>query len=81
MWGWHNLRHNFITYALNAGVPIHKVAAIVGHSTTAMTAGYADLTTPTAVQPAAAPALTAEDLIAGMSEAEKKKLARRLLGL
>lgn len=81
VWGWHNLRHNFITYALNAGVPIHKVAAIVGHSTTAMTAGYADLTTPTAVQPAAAPALTAEDLIAGMSEAEKKKLARRLLGL
>jgi len=90
VWGWHNLRHNFITYALNAGVPIHKVAAIVGHSTTAMTAGYADLTTKTAEEPPApaalpqptdAPALTAEALIAGMSEAEKKELASRLLGL
>ena len=83
VWGWHNLRHNFITYALNAGVPIHKVAAIVGHSTTAMTTGYADLTTKTAAlpQPTDAPALTAEALIAGMSEADKKELARRLLGL
>lgn len=48
IWGWHNLRHNFITSALNAGVPLHKVSAIVGHSSTAMTTGYADLTTRTA---------------------------------
>ena len=65
------------------GEAARKVAAIVGHSTTAMTTGYADLTTQTAAlpRPTDAPALTAEALIAGMSEADKKELARRLLGL
>ena len=47
VWGWHNLRHHFITCALNQGVPLHKVAAIVGHQTTAITTGYADMTTRT----------------------------------
>jgi len=90
VWGWHNLRHNFITYALNAGVPIHKVQAIVGHSTTAMTAGYADLTTQTdrkhkpaaGLLPSAQPtALTPDAIIAALGEAERKELARKLLGL
>ena len=94
VWGWHNLRHNFITYALNSGVPIHKVAAIVGHSTTAMTAGYADLTTHTgrdrgyaaagllsnvATPPVAK--LTPDAIIAALNEDERKELARKLLGL
>ena len=94
VWGWHNLRHNFITYALNSGVPIHKVQAIVGHSTTAMTAGYADLTTHTgherghnaaqllpnvATLPAAK--LTPDAIIAALNEDERKELARKLLGL
>ena len=94
VWGWHNLRHNFITYALNSGVPIHKVQAIVGHSTTAMTAEYADLTTRTgrergynAVEllpnTATPPAvkLTPDAIIAALNEDERKELARKLLGL
>ncbi len=94
VWGWHNLRHNFITHALNNGVPIHKVAAIVGHSATAMTAGYADLTTQTgrkqphaaALMPptetiAPAVAMTPDAIIAALNEEERKELARKLLGL
>lgn len=46
-WGWHNLRHHFITCALNAGVPVEKVAQIVGHKTVAMTVKYADMRTDT----------------------------------
>jgi len=50
VWGWHNLRHHFITCALNAGVPVHKVAAIVGHQVTAITTGYADMRTDAGMQ-------------------------------
>ena len=88
IWGWHNLRHHFITCALNQGVPIHKVSAIVGHSTTEMTADYADLRTATnatagtpVALPPSAPTMTAEDFISTLNEAERKELARKLLGL
>lgn len=88
IWGWHNLRHHFITCALNNGVPIHKVSAIVGHSTIEMTAGYADLRTATHLTPnapmalpASTPKMTADDLISTLSDAERKELARKLLGL
>lgn len=88
IWGWHNLRHHFITCALNNGVPIHKVSAIVGHSTTEMTAGYADLKTVThsiastaVALPPNTPQMTAEDFINTLSDVERKELARKLLGL
>lgn len=83
IWGWHNLRHNFITCALNNGVPIHKVASIVGHKTINITAGYADTQTDTrpATQLPAPAAPSIDAIIAGMSEADRKKLAAKLLGL
>ena len=39
----HDLRHTFITHALDRGVPILVVARIVGHATTYMTERYAHL--------------------------------------
>ena len=77
VWGWHNLRHHFITCALNRGVPLHKVSAIVGHATTEMTAGYADMATPTANILPVADKL--DDLIANMTPTQKMALARKLL--
>ena len=84
IWGWHNLRHNFITVALNNGVPLHKVSAIVGHSTTSMTASYADMGTKTGRR-STAKALpekpSTDAFIASLSASERKDLARKLLGL
>ncbi len=89
VWGWHNLRHHFITCALNRGVPLHKVAAIVGHSNTAITTGYADTRTDTerrkrdraalAVAPAAKP--TVDEFVSRLTDEQRKELARKLLGL
>ena len=85
IWGWHNLRHNFITCALNNGVPLYKVAAIVGHQTTRMTAGYADTETDTRPTSAAlAPArkaLTVDEIVSTLTDTQRKELARKLLGL
>ena len=36
----HSLRHTFVSFAANAGVPLHVVASIVGHESTAMTRHY-----------------------------------------
>ena len=36
----HSLRHTFVSFAANAGVPLAVVQAIVGHATTAMTRRY-----------------------------------------
>ena len=36
----HSLRHTFVSFAANAGVPLHAVQAIVGHSSPAMTRHY-----------------------------------------
>lgn len=36
----HSLRHTFVSFAANAGVPLHIVQSIVGHSSTAMTRHY-----------------------------------------
>ena len=36
----HSLRHTFISFAANAGVPLHIVQSIVGHESTAMTRHY-----------------------------------------
>ena len=36
----HSLRHTFVSLAANAGVPLPVIAAIVGHSSTAMTRHY-----------------------------------------
>ena len=36
----HSLRHSFVSFAANAGVPLHIVASIVGHESTAMTRHY-----------------------------------------
>ena len=36
----HSLRHTFVTFAANAGVPLHIVQSIVGHVSTAMTRHY-----------------------------------------
>lgn len=38
--GFHSLRHTFVSMAANAGVPLHIVQAIVGHTNTAMTTHY-----------------------------------------
>ena len=38
--GFHSLRHTFVSLCANAGVPLHIVQAIVGHTNTAMTAHY-----------------------------------------
>ena len=85
IWGWHNLRHNFITCALNNGVPIHKVAAIVGHGTTEITAGYADTQTDTrkattALEPIRKKSAV-DDFISRLTDEQRKELARKLLDL
>ncbi len=36
----HSLRHSFVSFAVNAGVPIAAVQAIVGHASSAMTRHY-----------------------------------------
>ena len=36
----HSLRHTFVSFAANAGVPLHVVQLIVGHESTAMTRHY-----------------------------------------
>ena len=36
----HSLRHTFVSFAANAGIPLHFVQAIVGHESTAMTRHY-----------------------------------------
>ena len=36
----HSLRHSFVSFAANAGVPLHVVQSIVGHGSTAMTRHY-----------------------------------------
>ena len=33
-------RHTFVSFAANAGVPLHIVQSIVGHESTAMTRHY-----------------------------------------
>ena len=38
--GFHSLRHTFVSLCANAGVPLHIVQAIVGHTNTAMTEHY-----------------------------------------
>jgi integrase len=38
--GFHSLRHTFVSMAANAGVPLHIVQSIVGHTNTAMTGHY-----------------------------------------
>ncbi|MBR1836257.1 MAG: tyrosine-type recombinase/integrase [Kiritimatiellae bacterium] len=38
--GFHSLRHTFVSLCANAGVPLHIVQAIVGHSNAAMTQHY-----------------------------------------
>ena len=36
----HSLRHTFVSFSANAGVPLHVVQSIVGHESTAMTRHY-----------------------------------------
>ena len=36
----HSLRHTFVSFAANAGVPLHIIQSIVGHESTAMTRHY-----------------------------------------
>ena len=36
----HSLRHTFVSFAANAGIPLHIVQSIVGHESTAMTRHY-----------------------------------------
>ena len=36
----HSLRHTFVSFAANVGVPLHIVQSIVGHESTAMTRHY-----------------------------------------
>ena len=36
----HSLRHTFVSFAANAGIPLHIVQTIVGHESTAMTRPY-----------------------------------------
>ncbi len=38
--GFHSLRHTFVSLCANAGVPLHIVQAIVGHTNVAMTGHY-----------------------------------------
>ena len=38
--GFHSLRHTFVSLCANAGVPLHVVQAIVGHSNASMTQHY-----------------------------------------
>ena len=36
----HSLRHTFVSFSANAGVPLHIVQSIVGRESTAMTRHY-----------------------------------------
>lgn len=36
----HSLRHTFVSFSANAGIPLHIVQSIVGHESTAMTRHY-----------------------------------------
>lgn len=36
----HSLRHTFVSFSANAGVPLHVIQAIVGHESTTMTRHY-----------------------------------------
>ncbi|MBQ3097841.1 MAG: tyrosine-type recombinase/integrase, partial [Kiritimatiellae bacterium] len=36
----HSLRHTFVSFSANAGVPLPVVSSIVGHTSTAMTRHY-----------------------------------------
>lgn len=40
VYGFHSLRHTFVSFCANHGVPAEIVASIVGHASTAMTAHY-----------------------------------------
>ena len=40
---WHDLRHSCASWLVQAGVPLHTVAEILGHTSTAMTRRYAHL--------------------------------------
>jgi len=48
----HDARHTYCTHQASAGVPLHLVGAMVGHSSTYMTSRYAHVT-PEALQAAA----------------------------
>ena len=39
----HSFRHTFVSFCANAGVPLDVVAAIVGHTSSAMTRHYAHI--------------------------------------
>lgn len=69
VWGWHNLRHHFITCALNRGVPLYKIQAIVGHTSASMTAAYADTETQTDKGSPNVPALRGPKANAAMIQA------------
>ena len=113
IYGWHSFRTAFVVMAVDAGVPVAKVQAIVGHADTKMTLDYyrptkaheaervrqqmrgtvleAEPGRPAAIAEtvdvaadaaAVAPAKpSVDDLITGMSEDQRKELARKLLGL
>lgn len=38
--GFHSLRHTFVSFAANAGVPLHIIQSLVGHESTLMTRHY-----------------------------------------
>lgn len=40
LYGWHSLRHSFVVFALQAGVPLETLRTLVGHSTIEMTRRY-----------------------------------------
>lgn len=46
--GFHSLRHSFVSFCANAGVPLASVQSIIGHTSPAMTEHYAHLNDETA---------------------------------